>query len=154
NDSPRVGIDWAANDGNAMDTYTEQYLYDEVGNFHEMIHRGSDPANTGWTRACTFNETSLLESSKHSNRLTSTTIGPTTETYSASGNGYDAHGNMLHMPQLQVIQWNYKNQLQMTQRQKVNEEDLDGIQHQGERTYYMYDSAGQRVRKVTELSRG
>ena len=95
---------------------------------------------------------SLLEPGKQSNRLTSTTIGATTETYSTAGDGYDAHGNMLRMPHLQVMQWDFKDQLQMTQRQAVNAADADGVQHQGERTWYVYDAAGQRVRKVTELA--
>ena len=38
-------------DGNAMGTYSEQYQYDAVGNFVQFIHRGSDPSNSGWTRA-------------------------------------------------------------------------------------------------------
>ena len=37
----------------------------------------------------------------------------------------------------------------MTQRQAVNAADADGVQHDGERTWYVYDAAGQRVRKVT-----
>jgi RHS repeat-associated protein len=154
NDVPRVGIDWSANDGNAMGTYIERYVYDAVGNFLAMQHRGSNPAQPGWTRHYTYNEASQLEPGKQSNRLTSTTIGATTETYSTIGDGYDAHGNMLRMPQLQVMQWDYKDQLQMTQRQKVNAADVEGVARQGERTYYVYDAAGQRVRKVTELANG
>ena len=42
----------------------------------------------------------------------------------------------------------------MTQRQAVNAADADGAQHQGERTWYVYDAGGQRVRKVTELATG
>ena len=57
---------------------------------------------------------------------------------------------MLRMPQLQIMQWDFRDQLHMTQRQAVNAEDEDGRQHQGERTYYVYDGGGQRVRKVTE----
>jgi RHS repeat-associated protein len=154
NDVPRVGIDWSANDGNAMGTYIERYVYDAVGNFLEMQHRGSNPAQPGWTRSYTYNEASQFEPGKQSNRLTSTTIGTTTETYSTNGDGYDAHGNMLRMPQLQIMQWDYKDQLQMTQRQRVNDADVDGVAKQGERTYYVHDAAGQRVRKVTELANG
>ncbi len=154
NDAPRVGIDWSTNDGNAMGTYLERYVYDAVGNFLEMQHHGSDPAKPGWTRSYAYNEASLIESGKQSNRLSSTTIGATTETYSTLGDGYDAHGSMLRMPHLQVMQWDFKDQLQMTQRQAVNAADADGVQHQGERTWYVYDSAGQRVRKVTELTMG
>ena len=67
---------------------------------------------------------------------------------------YDLHGNMTSMPQLQAMQWDFKDQLQMTRRQAVNATDQDGTQHQGERTYYVYDAAGQRVRKATESSAG
>src|SRR5258708_36703025 len=58
------------------------------------------------------------------------------------------------MPHLQIMQGDFKDQLQMTRRQAVNATDADGVQHQGEQTYYVYDSAGQRVRKVTELGTG
>jgi RHS repeat-associated protein len=153
NDVSRLGL-LHPNDGNAMGRYIERYVYDAVGNFQEMIHRGSDPANPGWTRVYSYNDSSLLELGKQSNRLTSMTVGGMTETYSVGGNGYDAHGNMLRMPQLQIMRWDFKDQLQMTQRQAVNAADADGVQHQGERTWYVYDPAGQRVRKVTETSAG
>jgi RHS repeat-associated protein len=153
NDSPRVGL-LQPGDGNAMGTYRERYIYDVVGNFLEMQHRGNDPVNPGWTRSYNYFEPSLLESGKRSNRLTSTTVGGATETYSAGGNGYDAHGNMLRMPQLQIMQWDFQDQLQMSQRQAMNVDDEDGRQHQGERTWYVYDAGGQRVRKVTELATG
>ena len=155
NDTPRVGILFAASDGNAMARYLERYLYDAVGNFDRMKHVGTDPANPGWTRAYTYGEPSLIEAGKQSNRLTSTAIGSTTtETYSAGGDGYDAHGNMLRMPHLQEMRWDFKDQLLMTRRQAVNAQDVDGVQHQGERTWYVYDAGGQRVRKVTELATG
>ena len=67
---------------------------------------------------------------------------------------HDEHGNMLRMPQLQIMQWDFKDQLQMTQRQAVNAADEDGVQQQGESTWYVYDASGQRVRKVTELATG
>src|SRR5258705_253200 len=95
-----------------------------------------------WKRTYVYGDDSVLESGKQSNRLTSTTVAGTIEPYSANGDGYDAHGNMLHMPQLQAMQWDFKDQLQMTQRQAVNGADVDGQQHQGERTYYVYDSGG------------
>lgn len=143
NDAPGVGL-LHPGDGNAMGRYLERYVYDAVGNFLEMQHRGSDAAHSGWTRTYAYNETSQLEPGKQSNRLTSTTIGGNTETYSAAGDGYDAHGNMLRMPQLQVMQWDFKDQLQATSQQVVTNGGTP------ETTYYVYDAAGQRVRKVTE----
>lgn len=149
NDVPRAGL-LQPGDGNAMGTYTEQYQYDAVGNFLQFIHHGSNPANPGWIRSYTYNEASLIEPGKTSNRLSSTAVSgsqPLTEPYT-----YDLRGNITSMPQLQALQWDFKDQLMMTRRQAVNASDQDGNQHQGERTYYVYDPAGQRARKITESS--
>ncbi|HEY1892792.1 MAG TPA: SpvB/TcaC N-terminal domain-containing protein [Steroidobacteraceae bacterium] len=151
NDVPRVGL-ISPGDGKAMGTYSEQYQYDAVGNFLNLVHRGANPANPGWTRSYTYNEASLLETPKQSNRLSSATVSGSqslTEPY-----GYDLHGNMTHMPQLHMMQWDFHDQLQLTQRQAVNPSDEDGTLHQGERTYYVYDASGQRIRKTTESSAG
>jgi len=150
NDAPRVSIDWSANDGNAMGTYIERYVYDAVGNFLEMRHRGSNPAHPGWARAYAYGETSLIEDGtasallKTSNRLSSTTVGsgnPITERYV-----HDSHGNMVRMPHMggahpaPNMHWDYRDQLRQT--------DLGG----GGTAYYVYDASGQRVRKVWEKS--
>jgi len=153
NDAPRVRLPHP-HDGQALGRYLERYVYDAVGNFLSLRHIGSSPVHPGWTRTYAYNESSQLEPGKQCNRLTSTTIGSTTETYSTLGNGYDAHGNMLRMPHLPVLQWDFRDQLRLTQRQAVNIADADGAQHQGERTWYVYDSSGQRVRKITESAAG
>ncbi len=153
-DAGRTGILLSTSDGNAMGRYLERYTYDQTGNILEMVHRGSDPVNPGWTRTYAYDELSQLEALRRSNRLTSTTIGADIETYSTAGNGYDPHGNMLRLPQLQEIEWLFKDQLRMSRRQAVNAADADGVARQGERTWYVYDSGGLRVRKVTELAGG
>jgi len=153
-DRPRTGLLLSAGDGNAMGRYRERFDYDAVGNIIQLVHRGSDPANPGWTRRHAYQEPSRLESGSTSNRLTSTTIGATTDVYSSDGDGYDAHGNMRRMPQLQVVGWDHRDQLAMSQRQAVDATDDDGVLHQGERTYYVYDANGQRTRKVTERANG
>jgi RHS repeat-associated protein len=153
NDSRRVRLPHPG-DGGVMGRYREEYGYDEVGNFLEMIHRGTDPDDPGWTRAYAYNEASLLEAGKESNRLTSTAVSAVHEIYSAAGDGYDAHGSMQRMPQLQVTRWDFRDRLLMSQRQAVNAEDVEGNDCRGERTYYVYDGGGQRVRKVTELATG
>lgn len=152
-DAGRVGVlcadaagRFAPNDKNAMATYIERYVYDAVGNFLKMQHRGSDPTLPGWTRSYAYNEASLIEPAKRSNRLSSTAVGngnPTTESYT-----YDAHGNMNTMPHLPLMQWDYRDQLQATSQQVVKTGGTP------ETTYYVYDAAGQRVRKITELASG
>jgi RHS repeat-associated protein len=134
--------------GDAMGRYLEQYVYDAVGNILSMQHRGSDPAHAGWTRTYAYNEGSLLEPTKQSNRLSNTTIAgtqPQIEAYL-----HDAHGNMTRMPHLANhgdptaanLHWDYRNQLQQA--------DLGG----GGTAYYTYDASGQRIRKVWEKSPG
>jgi RHS repeat-associated protein len=127
-------------DGKAMGNYTERYKYDEAGNILQMLHSSTDPAQPGWTRIDTYNEPSLLEAGKVSNRLSSTQIGADP----AQPYTYDIHGNMTTMPHLPLMQWDYKDQLQATTRQVVTNGGTP------ETTYYVYDASGQRVRKVTE----
>ena len=134
-------------DGNAMGNYTERYVYDAVGNFLQMQHRGSDPAHPGWTRAYTYAEASLTEPGKQSNSLSSTQVGngiaAVPETYL-----HDAHGNMLRMAHLggggagPNMHWDYKDQL--------GQSDQGG----GGTAFYVHDASGQRVRKVWEKAPG
>jgi RHS repeat-associated protein len=151
NDVPRIRLPHPG-EGTAVGTYTEQYQYDAAGNFLQWTHRGSNPANPGWTRNYTYNEPSLIEPANKSNRLSSTTVNggiPFVENVT-----HDPHGNMTAMPQLQAIQWDFRDQLQMSRRQAVNAADTDGAAQAGERTFYIYDAGGQRLRKVTEAAAG
>jgi len=138
-DAPRVHLPHP-HDGQALRRYLERYEYDAVGNFLRMIHQA---ANGSWTREYAYEEPSLLEFAKTSNRLSRTSIGATTEPYS-----HDAHGNMTSMPHLPLMRWDFKDQLQATSRQVVNNGGTPEI------TYYVYDASGQRVRKVTERQAG
>jgi RHS repeat-associated protein len=129
------------NDLQALRNYTERYEYDAVGNFEKMIHQAGPQG--GWTRTYSYDEPSLLEpAAKKSNRLSAAAVGQSVETYD-----YDAHGNMTAMPQLTLMGWNFKDELRVTSKQAVN----SGTP---ETTYYVYDAAGQRARKVTERQNG
>ncbi len=139
-DYPLAGLDAHPNDLQALRNYTEQYEYDAVGNFENLIHHAGP--NGSWTRAYDYKKTSLLEFTKQSNLLTGTTIGQTNEIYA-----HDTHGNMTAMPHLTLMQWDFKDQLRATSRQVDN----SGTP---ETTFYVYDASGQRVRKVTERQTG
>jgi RHS repeat-associated protein len=143
-DAPRVGL-LHPGDGNAMGRYVQRYVYDEVGNFLEMTHHGTDPAHPGWTRPYRHKEPSLLEPGRVSNRLThaSASDGTTPQAF-----GYDAHGNITSMPELPLMRWDHRDQLQASARQAVSNGGTP------ETTYYVYDAAGQRVRKVSERQAG
>ncbi len=123
------------NDGQAMRRYAEQYEHDEVGNILRLVHQA---VNGDWTRAYVYNEPSLIEPLRTGNRLSQTQIAGDVETFT-----HDAHGNMTRMPHLPLVRWNHLNELAATSQQVVNEGSP-------ETTYYVYDAAGQRIRKVTE----
>jgi RHS repeat-associated protein len=146
-DADRIGLPQPG-DGNAMGRYLERYVYDAVGNFLQMQHRGSEPAHSGWTRAYDYLEPSLIEDGsgakpfKNSNRLTRTTLNPAGNTPQPEGYLHDAHGNMVRMPHLgggqpgPNMRWDYRDQLCQT--------DSGG----GGTAFFVYDASGQRVRKV------
>jgi RHS repeat-associated protein len=133
-DYPFTGHSANPNDLQALRNYTERYEYDVVGNLDRMIHQAK---NGDWTRDYEYDKVSVIEPVKKSNRLSHTTIGQMSETYT-----YDAHGNMLNMPHLVLMTWDFEDQLQRV--------DLGG----GGTACYVYDAAGQRVRKVIERQNG
>lgn len=120
----------------AMRLYTQKYQYDAVGNIMRMIHQ----AGTGsWQRNNVY-ET-------QNNRLKNTEINNNTFEFSYQfplGSGGDAHGFITKMPHLSLMDWNFKEELQATSKQVVNNGGTP------ETTYYVYDGGGQRARKITE----
>jgi hypothetical protein len=110
-------------DGQAMRTYTEQYLYDAVGNFDKLIHQA---VNGNWIRAYEYHEASVIEPAKPSNRLSRTVIHPNGLQPIPEPYTHDPHGNMIRMPHFvnhpnpnqPNMHWDFKDQLQSV--------DLDG----------------------------
>jgi len=124
-------------DGNAMNTYTESYTYDAVGNLQTMHHHGA------WTRSYAYREPSCVDPGETGNRLSAT--DPAGEP-SVSGNyAYDAHGNLTVMPHLPELGWDERDRLRRTVRQAVASGNGTPAT-----TYYTYDRAGVRVSAVTE----
>jgi len=113
----------------AMRQYTQSYRYDEVGNIQQMQHKAD---SNNWTRDYTYQAAN--------NRLVSTQIGQTTYSYPH----HAKHGYMTAMPHLEEMDWNFKEELVRTIRQKRSDGGTP------ETTYYQYDGQGQRIRKITE----
>ncbi|CAG7644579.1 hypothetical protein PAESOLCIP111_04733 [Paenibacillus solanacearum] len=145
------------NDCQALQNYVETYHYDEVGNIMQMVHRaGSSPEQPGqviWNRRYQY--------AWDSNRLLATSVPDDSDNlpgYVASPGGYsakyayDLHGNMTAMPHLQQMNWDFKDQLSSTTRMVTSDNPPSGTAPAA--TYYVYDAAGQRVRKVTETQAG
>jgi RHS repeat-associated protein len=114
-------------DPSAMRLYTQQYVYDEVGNILQMKHLPS--SGTGWTRYYQYDELG--------NRLEATSAsgddpeGPYSHEYE-----YDDHGNMVEMPHLSSMIWNHDDELQEVTA--------------GSETVYFQYGAGNRSRKYVE----
>ncbi|MEI6706020.1 MAG: SpvB/TcaC N-terminal domain-containing protein [Methylococcales bacterium] len=129
------------NNPEALQRYSEDYQYDPVGNILGLQHTGGGTER--WIR--------WYQYALDSNRLLATRLPSDLKrpfyaakpSYSAKYS-YDAHGNMTTMPHLTIMEWDYKDQLRASQQQVVNNGGM------GEKTYYVYDAGGQRVRKVTE----
>jgi RHS repeat-associated protein len=121
-------------DGRAMGNYTEHYKYDQMGNIREMQHSASSGS---WTRVYEYEPDPAHLDVPKSNRLVHTRP-PGEHDGGRTGYTYDEYGNMTSMPHLQKMEWNFADRLQMV--------DLAG----GGKAYYVYDAAGQRVRKVHE----
>lgn len=114
----------------AVRRYTQQYAYDELGNLLMMIHQAT---GGHWTRYYHYDFA-------QNNYLLSTSpdgTAPTTAQYT-----YDAHGNTTAMPHLASVGWDYADRLHTA--------DLGG----GGTAYYVYDAAGERVRKVIARNGG
>ena len=136
-DHPFAGLADNSHDLQALRNYRQHYQYDSVGNLEVLRH----VANAGgWTRRYYYEEQSLIEGGKHSNRLTRTTAGDGVNDIEAYA--YDLHGNISAMPHASEMVWTVTDQLQ-----QVN---LGG----GGIAYYVYDSMGERVRKVLESGSG
>ncbi len=128
-------------DGQAMGVYTENYTYDSIGNLLTMLHEVS----TGtWVRRYAYAEPSQIIATENSNRLTATSLpgDPSNGPYSATYT-YDAHGSMTRMPHLPLLTWDERDRLRSSTRQVINAGTPVT-------TYYVYDAAGQRLRKVTD----
>ncbi|MDK1377244.1 MULTISPECIES: SpvB/TcaC N-terminal domain-containing protein [unclassified Sinorhizobium] len=129
------------NDGQAMRNYLQRFVYDPVGNIEEMMHQAGQQGS--WRRVYGY-EGVAGSREKKSNRLLSVAIGGTTMRYD-----YDSHGSMISMPHLPQMETDFRDQLCFTSRQLIRCA-ADRPLSQGEATYYVYDSAGERVRKITE----
>jgi len=114
----------------AIRDYTQNYVYDEVGNILQMNH--SAGSQNSWNRDYTYDTVT--------NRLLSTKVG--TETYLYPH--HPQHGFIIAMPHLEDIGWNFKEEVVKTIRQRRTDGGSPEI------TYYQYDGQGQRIRKITE----
>jgi len=110
---------------NVMQNYTEYFTYDQIGNItmHDHYTSGQSP---NWSKEYVYNS--------NNNYLLKHDTTQTLDDYT-----YDAHGNIITMPHLPSMQWDYKDQLREVE-----------LNLSGDIAFYIYDNTGNRVRKVIE----
>lgn len=143
-DSFRQGLPQPG-DGNAMGRYSENYGFDALSNLLIVSHQASSGS---WTRRYSYAEASQIVAGEIGNRVSSTSLpgdpsaGPFSATYA-----HDAHGNMVRMPHLPAMVWDENDRLRLASRQVVNAGTP-------ETSYYVYDAAGGRLRKLIDGQAG
>jgi RHS repeat-associated protein len=137
NDEFRVSLAHP-NDGQKIRNYLESYEYDDVGNLVFFRHKAN---NGDWVREYRYDEASLIENNRKSNRLTLTFVHPNAPQPIQEPYSHDLHGNMTSMPHLQRMEWDFEDQ-------------LHHVDKGTEQIYYVYDASGQRARKVAEKNNG
>ncbi len=109
----------------ALRRYEQEYAWDEVGNLAQLRHvAGSGSFTRRYVYAAASNR--LL-----ANAAPGEAALPFSHSYT-----YDEHGNMTSMPHLAAIAWDHADRMQHC--------DLGG----GGDVWFVYDAAGERVRKV------
>ncbi|KAE8309263.1 virulence plasmid 65kDa B protein-domain-containing protein [Aspergillus transmontanensis] len=132
--------------------YKESYQYDLAGNIRQVKHVPVANGYTGWTRVYKYEEPSFTAGNEFSNRLSRTSTGRVTDVYSYDGdatggnqNGYNDIGCTTSIPGYAVLEWDHDSRLRCFTTQKVTQPDATP-----QRTWYIYNADGQRVRKVTD----
>ncbi|MFB2974897.1 RHS repeat-associated core domain-containing protein [Microseira sp. BLCC-F43] len=124
------------NDAQAVENYIRRYTYDQAGNLYCIKHQGKNPR----TRNLTVSEGS--NRAVDSELLNATTPQPTAPA-SDIDKFFDGNGNQIKMQGIGRVQWNYRNNIASVTIIERKDADSDA-------EYYVYDSSGSRVRKVTE----
>jgi RHS repeat-associated protein len=106
--------------------YSETYRYDDVGNTTQLSHTAN--------RVFSF--------LPNSNRLATVTIGQTTIAYT-----YDANGNLISETSSRHFEWDHSDRLRVYRTQVDQAEPSVHAQ-------YLYDSGGQRVKKLVRRQGG
>jgi RHS repeat-associated protein len=134
-DRPTAGPPWEdqprCTDLTKSRAYTEQYRYDAMGNMLRLEHRNDAG---GFTREFTV-ETA-------NNRLRRMQIGQAGYDYT-----FDTNGNMRSETNSRHFEWNHSDQMKAFRTQT---EDVEPSVY----AHYLYDAAGQRVKKLVRKQGG
>ena len=116
--------------------YTETYRYDSMGNILRLEHRSG---TSGFTREFTLE---TVNGHSVNNRLRHMQIGQAGYDYA-----FDANGNMRSEATSRHFEWNHSDQMKVFRTQT---EGAEPSVH----AHYLYDAAGQRVKKLVRKQGG
>lgn len=123
-------------DPGQLENYTRIYSYDEAGNLTVMQHQADSASRTERTAIARSSNRSLPE--KPNGEL------PDEQEIAV---GHDLNGNRTELQPGQTLQWDLRNQLRQVD-QVVREEGPHDCE------FYVYDSSGQRQRKIRQAYTG
>lgn len=138
-DNPLSEFKVHTNDNQQLENYIERYTYDKGGNLIRTTHCvNTSTASKGWTRH-------MVVADKSNRAVISTINGKDAPSPLSNivDRYFDPHGNQNRTQRLHQLAWNYRDNLQKAT--VVQHED--GTE---DAEFYVYDSTGQRVRKVHE----
>ncbi|KAF5723683.1 hypothetical protein FMUND_1617 [Fusarium mundagurra] len=137
-----VGI---PSDSTRICRYTEEYQYDDADNITQVKHHAG-PKGQMWVRSYEYEEKSLVKEGESGNRLSYTSKSGQTEKWTYDdGASTGFAGSVTAGGGMHSMSWDPFNRLKSCSRQ---------IKKSGkpETTWYVYNSEGKRVRKITERS--
>jgi hypothetical protein len=121
--------------------YTQEYRYDSVGNMQSLKHYIVENATErGFTRKFTLPQDG--ENAQKTNRLSTLTVRDKTM-YSYA---YDKSGNLIEEGSLQHFEWDHGDHVRAFY---IRSGDTGAS---NDYTHYLYDSTGQRVKKLVRIS--
>jgi RHS repeat-associated protein len=118
-------------DATLTGAYTEQYWYDPAGNLEKLQHSSNGDS---FTR--------MLATVPGNNRLDTVTIGQTAYDYI-----YDANGNLIREATSRHFEWDHADRMKVYRTQAGNSEPSVHV-------HYLYDSDGQRLKKLIRKQGG
>jgi len=124
--------------------YVEKYQYDAADNITKVQHQFAGKLVPGWTKEYKYEERSQIQNETKSNRLSRILIGKITESYRYDG-AAGRMGCITSMPGFSCLEWDVFGKLKCISQQRVADLDIDP-----ETTWYVYNTNGDRTRKVTE----
>ena len=120
-------------DHTATNTYTRTYQFDKLGNVLKEQHTADgNPSNS-------FTKTFQYHATQEHNKLLSFTVGGTTYAHT-----YDANGNLLTETASRHHEWGYDDKLRLFR--------VEASGTPSKWAHYLYDSGGQRVKKVYHVN--